>query len=149
MYLNLHFLHILLHFLYIYTFYFIFYTYLICLHICNLLNAWLEIACIYCICNSKYIDKLKWNLYLSLKLKFLIINIMSKFIHKLSEVAESCPSLCDPKACRLLNPWNFPGKSTGVGCHFLLQGIFPTQRSNLHCGHMLNHLSYQGSPIYT
>ena len=28
-------------------------------------------------------------------------------------------------------PWNFPGKSTGVGCHFLLQGIFPTQGLNL------------------
>ena len=27
---------------------------------------------------------------------------------------------------RLLCPWNFPGKNTGVGCHFLLQGIFPT-----------------------
>ena len=27
---------------------------------------------------------------------------------------------------RLLRPWNFAGKSTGVGCHFLLQGIFPT-----------------------
>ena len=26
----------------------------------------------------------------------------------------------------LLHPWNFLGKSTGVGCHFLLQGIFPT-----------------------
>ena len=26
---------------------------------------------------------------------------------------------------RLLRPWDFPGKSTGVGCHFLLQGIFP------------------------
>ena len=25
-----------------------------------------------------------------------------------------------------------PGKNTGVGCHFLLQGIFPTQRSNSH-----------------
>jgi len=25
---------------------------------------------------------------------------------------------------RLLCPWNFPGKNTGVGCHFLLQGIF-------------------------
>ena len=25
---------------------------------------------------------------------------------------------------RLLRPWNFPGKNTGVGCHFLLQGIF-------------------------
>ena len=23
--------------------------------------------------------------------------------------------------------WDFPGKNTGVGCHFLLQGIFPTQ----------------------
>ena len=25
----------------------------------------------------------------------------------------------------LLCLWNFPGKNTGVGCHFLLQGIFP------------------------
>ena len=32
----------------------------------------------------------------------------------------------------LLCPWDFPGKNTGVGCHFLLQGIFPTQRSNPH-----------------
>ena len=24
----------------------------------------------------------------------------------------------------------FPGKNTGVGCHFLLQGIFPIQRSS-------------------
>ena len=27
-------------------------------------------------------------------------------------------------------PWNFPGKNTGVGCHLLLQGIFPTQGLN-------------------
>ena len=26
---------------------------------------------------------------------------------------------------RILCPWNFPGKNTGVGCHFLFQGIFP------------------------
>ena len=35
-----------------------------------------------------------------------------------------------------LSPWDFPCKSTGVGCHFLLQGIFLTQGSNLglqHC----------------
>ena len=31
----------------------------------------------------------------------------------------------------LLCPWNFPGKKTGVGCHFQLQGIFPTQGLNL------------------
>ena len=41
-----------------------------------------------------------------------------------------------------------PSKSTGVGCHFLLQGIFPTQGSNpglLHCRQMLYCLSHQGS----
>ena len=32
----------------------------------------------------------------------------------------------------LLCLWNFPGKITEMGCHFLLQGIFPTQGSNLH-----------------
>ena len=31
---------------------------------------------------------------------------------------------------RLLHPWDSPGESTGVGCHFLLQGIFLTQGLN-------------------
>ena len=35
-------------------------------------------------------------------------------------------------------PWNFPGKNTGVGCHFLLQGIFLTQGSNLHLLYILH-----------
>ena len=33
---------------------------------------------------------------------------------------------------RLLCPWDFPGKNTGVGCNFLLQGIFLTLGSNPH-----------------
>ena len=38
-------------------------------------------------------------------------------------------------ALRFLCPWDFSGKSTGVGCHFLLQGVFPTQRSTcVSCG---------------
>ena len=44
-----------------------------------------------------------------------------------SEVAQSCPTLHDPMDCmqptRLLCPWDFPGKSTGVGCHCLLWNI--------------------------
>ena len=32
---------------------------------------------------------------------------------------------------RLLCPWDYPGKNTGVGCHFLFHGIFPTQGLNL------------------
>ena len=44
-----------------------------------------------------------------------------------------CPTLCDPMdnsppGC----PWDSPGRNTGVGCLFLLQGIFPTQGSNSH-----------------
>ena len=35
-------------------------------------------------------------------------------------------TFCDP----LFGPWTFPGMDTGVGCHFLLQGIFPTLVSN-------------------
>ena len=41
---------------------------------------------------------------------------------------------------RLLWPWNSPGKSIGVGCHFLLQAMFPTQGlklSLLHCRQIL------------
>ena len=33
---------------------------------------------------------------------------------------------------RLLCPWDFPSKNTRVGCHALLQGIFPTQGLNPH-----------------
>ena len=52
---------------------------------------------------------------------------------------------------RLLCPWDFPGKNTGVGCHFFLYGIFPTQGLNPglpHCGQTLYHLSHQESPGY-
>ena len=35
------------------------------------------------------------------------------------------------KLTRLLCPWNSPGTNTGAGCHFLLQGNFLTQESNL------------------
>ena len=53
-------------------------------------------------------------------------------------------------ACQalLLCPWDSPGKDTGVGCHFLLQGIFLTQESNpgLSCiaGRLFYWLSYEG-----
>ena len=39
---------------------------------------------------------------------------------------------------RLFCPWDSPGKNTGVDCHFLLQGIFPTQGSNLCLLHLLH-----------
>ena len=42
---------------------------------------------------------------------------------------QSYPTLCDPMDCSSPG-WGFSGKNTGVGCHALFQGIFPTQVSN-------------------
>ena len=67
-------------------------------------------------------------------------------------VAQSCLILCDlmdssPPGSSVHG--DSPGKNTGVGCHALLQGIFPTQGSNLglpQCMWILYHLSHQESP---
>ena len=51
---------------------------------------------------------------------------------------------------RLLCSWDSPGKTTGVGCHFLLQGIFLTQGMNLSILYhrwILYHLHHQGSQL--
>ena len=48
-------------------------------------------------------------------------------------------------ATRLFCPWDLPGKNARVGSHYLLQGIFSTQRSNpalLHCRRILYRLSH-------
>ena len=47
---------------------------------------------------------------------------------------QSCPTFCNPLDLAHQAPlsWDSPGKNTGVGCHALLQGIFPTQWLNLH-----------------
>ena len=60
--------------------------------------------------------------------------------------AQSCPTLCNPIDCSLpgSSPWNFPGKNTGVGCHFRLQGIFPTQGWN---PHLLPPLHWQANSL--
>ena len=63
---------------------------------------------------------------------------------------------CNPMECdgiRLLCPWDSPGKNIGVGCHFLLQGVFLTQKSSLyllcllHCRRILYPLSHMETPV--
>ena len=69
-------------------------------------------------------------------------------------VIHSCMILCDPMGWGLPGSsvnGDSPGKNTGVGCHALLQGIFPTQGLNpgfLHFRRVLYHLSQQGSQAY-
>ena len=61
---------------------------------------------------------------------------LQSFLLCVCSAAQSCPILRDPMDCRppgsSVHAWNFPGKNTGVGYHFLLQGIFLTQESNRH-----------------
>ena len=45
-------------------------------------------------------------------------------------VSNSCLTLWPHELARFFTPRNFPGKNIEVGCHFLLQGIFPTQGLN-------------------
>ena len=62
-------------------------------------------------------------------------------------VTQSCLTPWIP-ARQALCPWDSPSKNSGFGCHVLLQGIFPTQGSNLGlllAGTFFNHLSHQAS----
>ena len=79
-------------------------------------------ACI-CLLNSQFCDYPQWE-WASLVLKGCVC-----------AGTQLCPTLLWPRGLqptRFLCLWNFPGKNTGVGCHFLLQGIFLTQGLNLH-----------------
>ena len=66
-------------------------------------------------------------------------------------VTQSCPTLCDTMDCSPPGSsvhGDSPGKNTGMGCHALLQRIFPTQGPNpglLRCRRILYQLRYQGS----
>ena len=63
-----------------------------------------------------------------------------------SLVAKSCPTLLWSHG---LCPWDFPGKSTGVSCHFLLQGLFLIQGLDLcplHCRWVLYHWASREAP---
>ena len=70
-------------------------------------------------------------------------------------ITQLYPTLCNPMdrlyPARLLYPWDFPGKNTEMGCHFLLQGIFLTQGSNprlLHGQADSSPLRHQEKPLW-
>ena len=75
--------------------------------------------------------------------------VLAIYLHVLS-VTQLYPTLLRLHGlwpARLLCSWNFPSKNTGVGCHFLLQGIFLTQGSNLHLLYLL-HWQMGSLPLY-
>ena len=77
------------------------------------------------------------------------------FVWCLCAVTQLCSTLCDPRLYSLPGSsvlGDSPGKNSGVRCHVLFQGIFPTQGLSPglpHCRQILNHLSHQGSRLFT
>ena len=75
---------------------------------------------------------------------------LSTCVCALCLVTQLCPTVCDPTDCSPPGSSvhrDSPRKNTGVGCHALLQGIFPAQGANPGLEHhrqILYHLSYQG-----
>ena len=71
-----------------------------------------------------------------------------QYVHVCTVVSNSLPPH-ELQPARVICPCSFPGKNAGVNCHFLLQGIFPTQESNLdlqHCKQILYQLSNGEAP---
>ena len=91
---------------------------------------------------------IRYNFIKNSKFSFICLTYVCVGSHS---VMSSCLHLFG----RVLSLGDSPGKTTGVGCHFLFQGIFPTQGSNphllclLHCRQILYLLNYWGSPFLT
>ena len=94
-------------------------------------------------CSNNDLTTAKANIYWEFTLHFFALHVCSVVSNSLWPYGLG--------SSRVLYPWNFPGKSTGVGWHFLLQGIFPTQELNPCLLHLLRWqvdslpLSYLGS----
>ena len=105
-----------------------------------------------CVCKHVFFNKYSVSYYF---LSCFFFSNQYDFIAKMDVlclVAQSCLTLCNPMDCSPPGSSvheDSPGQNTGVGCHALLQEIFPIQGSNpgqRHCGWILYHLSHQGSP---
>ena len=109
------------------------------------LNLTLTIKDVFCFASPSPVPSLPFSsgLFLDLEFQSKILSLkdvhecmLSHFSHVQLFVTQGLYS--PPGSC----PWDFPGKNTGVGCHALLQGIFPTQRLNpglLRCRRILYH----------
>ena len=97
-----------------------------------------------------YMKDMCTNIYTHTHISFLVFSLLTD-VYVLSRVW-----LCatpETEAHQVPLSMEFLGKNTRVGCYSLLQGIFPTQGSNLHLSHLLHWqenslpLCYLGSPL--
>ena len=88
---------------------------------------------------------------------FLIVpgnsTLLQVYVYSIAELyttRRNSEELCGTWPIRLLCPWYFPGKNTGVSCRFLTQGLYPYLLSLLHFRQILyhqRHLHRQGIKV--
>ena len=98
-----------------------------CPTICNPLDCSPPGSSVFGIFEARILSSLFISAQISEHLKHLKVKVSGNRLY---------PTLCDSMDCSLpdssIHGMDLPGKNTGVGCHFLLQGIFLTQGSNPH-----------------
>ena len=100
-------------------------------------DCWFSTECSWNSCQKSKIDHLYegffWVLS-SISLIYMSVLMPHCCVCMCVLATQSCLTFCDlmdgMEPTRLLYPWDSSGKDTGLGCHSLLQGIFPTQGSN-------------------
>ena len=83
-----------------------------------------------CLCVSGFINDQSYHLQIEMFIPSFSMRVCSVMLDSLQ------PHGLQP--AKLLCPWDFPGKDTGVGRHFLLQEIFPAQELNPGLLHLLH-----------
>ena len=125
-----------------------------CLNLSFLEKAVVQV--VYCQVKEQIIFSNLQNFYSALHVKQLPSswswqnNILPKIKWKWSHSVVSDSANPGTVAYRIPHPWDFPVKSTGVGCHLFLRDIFPTQGWNsglLKCKQTLYLLSHQGNQM--
>ena len=92
---------------------------------------------------TRLLDLYLWLLDLYVPLEYISSYLPSRTCLLSHSVVSDSVLPCGLQPSRLPCPWDSPGKNTGVGCRFLLQGIFPTQGLNPYLLHLLH---WQESP---
>ena len=85
-----------------------------------------------CLCTRRHLQSrcLCTRRHLHFSIKSPGVSMSCVFACLISSVVSDALQPRGLQPARLLCPWESPGKNTGVGCRFLLQGVFPTQGSN-------------------
>ena len=97
-----------------------------CPTLCNPMDCSPPGSSVFGIFEARILSSLFISAQISERLKYLKVKVSGNRLY---------PTLCDSMDCSLpdssIHGMDLPGKNTGVGCHFLLQGIFLTQGLNL------------------